>query len=117
MLSFSRWRPRHLLFAWIAYWVALLVVTLGPALIAALPVISDEKGHGSINASFGNTELSLTILRESTTVWHGSVSMLSAALWLGLPPLALWVAWMWRRTRRDAATPVRGATPTSREMV
>ena len=103
MLSLGRWSPRRLLLAWIGYWLVLLVVALGPAVVAALPVILDENGHGSINASFGNGVLSLNILRGTTTVWHGEASLLSVALWIGLPPLALWLAWMWRRAREGAA--------------
>lgn len=99
MFSLGRWRPRHLLFAWIAYWVVLLLVALGPAIVAALPVIGDEKGHGSINASFGSAGFSLTILRGSATVWQREASLLSIALWIAGPPLLLWLAWMWRRAR------------------
>ena len=99
MFSLGRWRPRHLMFAWIAYWVALLLVALGPAIVAALPVIGDEKGHNSINASFGSAGFSLSILRGSTTVYQREASLLSIALWIAGPPLLLWLAWMWRRAR------------------
>ena len=32
--SFARWRPRHLLLSWIAYWFVLGLVTVGPAIPA-----------------------------------------------------------------------------------
>jgi len=103
MLSLSRWSPRRLLLAWIAYWFVALIVALGPATIAALPVIADEHGHGSINASFGNGGFSLNVLRGSTTVWHGEASLMAIAFWFAVPPLALWVAWVWRRARAGAS--------------
>jgi len=114
MLSLGRWRPRHLLFAWITYWVVLLLAALGPAIVAALPVIGDEKGHGSINASFGSAGFSLTVLRGSTTVWQGEASVLSIALWLAGPPLLLWLAWMWRRARETSARAPREVASSSR---
>jgi hypothetical protein len=114
MLSLSRWRPRHLAFAWIAYWIALLLVSLGPAITAALPVIGDEKGHGSISASFGSAGFSLSVLCGSTAVWRGEASLLSIALWVAGPPLLLWVAWMWRRARETASPPARGVASSPR---
>ena len=116
MLSLNRWRPRQLLLAWIAYWVVLLIVALGPAVVAALPLIAGEKGHGSINASFGDAGLSLTVVRAGATVWQGSVGVLAAALWVAGPPLLLWLAWMWRRARSHTsptAHEVASSTPSS----
>lgn len=101
MFSLSRWRPRHLLMSWVAYWIVLLAVTLGPAALAALPVLADKNGHGTINASFSDFVVSLTITHESTTVWHGSAHMLAIALWIAGPPLILWSLWMSRRARPE----------------
>jgi hypothetical protein len=110
MLSLSRWRPRHLLLAWVAYWAALFAVTLGPAVIAAISVINDTQGHSSINASFGDGSFVLTIARGATTVWHGSAHALAIALWVGVPPLLLWALWLSRRQRVNPA-------PAAREVV
>jgi hypothetical protein len=110
MLSFSRWRPRHLLLSWIGYWILLVAVTLGPAVLAALPVIRDDSGHGSINASFSNLVFSLTITNGPTTVWQGTANLLTIALCVAGPPLLLWILWLNQRARhRD---PVRRAAPT-----
>jgi len=99
VLSLSRWRPRHLLLAWAAYWLVLLVVTLGPAVVAALRLTSDPNAHGNISANFGDSRFSLTIARDATTIWQGSAHVITIALWVGIPPLVLWALWVSRRSR------------------
>lgn len=95
-----RWRPRHLLLSWISYWLLLAGVTLGQAVPAILKATS-AGGKGSINGSFGDQGLSLTVLADGATQWSGSASFTTIALWLVGPPLLLWLVWFARRTPRD----------------
>lgn len=41
------------------------------------------------------------IVKESgRTTWSGSTHLLAAALWLAVPPLVLWVLWLFARGTR-----------------
>ena len=98
-LSLSRWRPIHLLLGWGAYWAALLVAALGPAMPAILSA-TREGAHGEINANFGNSVFTLTVKELGKLTWSGSVHAFTAALWIGIPPLVLWLFWV--RARSEA---------------
>lgn len=93
-LSFHRWRPRHLLLAWSAYWVALVLVALSPALIAAWRLSRQPDGHGSANLSFANGTLSANIVEAGRTTWAGSIAVLTLGLLVAVPPLFLWLVWL-----------------------
>ena len=108
MSFLSRWRPYQLLLAWIAYWVLLLAVTLGPALPAILRA-TREGGHGEINASFGDAIMSFTVKEAGQITWTGSAHFLTATLWIALPPLALWVLWL--RARSGATREMSAVQP------
>ena len=99
MSFLSRWRPHHLLLAWAGYWVLLLMAALGPALPAILRATRGEGNHGEINASFGDAGLSLVVKEMGAVTWSGSIHLLPAALWVALPPLALWLLWLRARSR------------------
>ena len=92
-LSLSRWRPYQLLGAWVAYWLGLLLVALGPAVPAILRA-TREGVKGEINASVGDAMLSFTVKEAGQVTWSGSVHLLTAALWLAVPPLVLWLFWL-----------------------
>jgi hypothetical protein len=96
LFSLSRWRPVHLLASWVAYWVALLLVTLGPAIPAVLRA-TRSGGHGEVSANFGNGVLSFVVKEAGRTTFSGSVPMLTAALWLAVPPLVIWTLWLYAR--------------------
>lgn len=104
IFSLSRWRPRHLLASWLAYWAALILVALGPA-IPAIWRVTRPDAHGSINGSFGDGLLKLTVMDSGTVVWEGAVRVLIATCWLGVPPLLLWLAWVIARSRARTPTP------------
>jgi hypothetical protein len=107
MSFLSRWRPYQLLLAWTAYWVVLLAATLGPALPAILRATNAGGNHGEINASFSSTVLSFTVKEMGQITWTGSVHFLTAALWVAIPPLVLWVLWL--RARSETAREMRAA--------
>jgi hypothetical protein len=55
-LGLSRWKPRHLLAAWSAYWAGLVLVELGPAIVLILRVALPAGAKGSVSASFGDQD-------------------------------------------------------------
>ena len=93
LLSLSRWRPIHLLLGWCAYWSALLIIALGPAVPAILRATAPN-AKGEINASLGDTGFVLTVKEAGKITWSGSIHVLTAALWIGIPPLVLWALWL-----------------------
>lgn len=103
-LSLSRWRPTHLLVGWGAYWAGLLIVALGPAIPAILSATRDGS-RGEVNASFGNSVFSLTVKELGKVTWSGSVHAFTAALWIGIPPLVLWLLWLRARSGATRAEP------------
>lgn len=106
LFSLSRWRPQHLFLAWAGYWIALVAVTLGPAVPSILRATSSS-GKGEISANFGDGVFSLVVKQAGQVLWSGSVHFLTAALWLALPPLILWLLWLRARSgtvSREAST-------------
>src|SRR6478735_5996263 len=98
----SQWKPRHLLAAWSTYWAGLVLVTLGPALIAIMRVTMPKGAKGTVAASFDNSLFSLVVKSGEATIWSGSAPATSLALWIAGPPLLLWLAWLATRpARRD----------------
>jgi hypothetical protein len=100
--SLGRWRPRHLLLAWVAYWLVLLATVMRPALLNVMSALTAPDGHGSISASMANGVASLSV-KADALVWTGSASLTSIALWIAGPPLLLWALWVAARPRPVAA--------------
>jgi hypothetical protein len=92
--TFRRWRPRSLLLAWSVYWIGLVVVALGPAILALWRMSRQTGVHGSANAGMANGVLSANIVEAGRTTWAGSVSVLTLALLVAIPPLVLWLVWL-----------------------
>jgi hypothetical protein len=105
-LSLSRWRPVHLFVAWMIYWIALVAVAVGPA-VPAMIRATTPNAKGQISAAVGDEGLSLIVKQSGVTTWSGSVHLLTAALWLAVPPLILWL--IWTATRRAPTREVLGA--------
>ena len=102
-LSPRRWRPRHLVLSWCAYWIALVLAKLGPALVAGWRVSQVPAGHGSMNASMGDGNISATIVEAGRTTWSGSMSILNLTLLIAVPPLVLWLVWLLGPSRTNNA--------------
>jgi hypothetical protein len=100
--SLSRWRPWHLIVAWIAYWIALIVVGLGTPLRMILGGLAAPPGQGAVNASFSDGMVSL-VVKAGASSYTGSASLLSVALWVAIPPLLLFVLWAATRSSPAAA--------------
>ena len=101
-LSFRRWKPGQLLAGWAAYWAGLIGVTLGPAIGASWRATKLPEGHGSIEAGFTNGTVHFNVIEDGVKTFAGTTSITTALLWLALPPLVLWVAWLILRERPDA---------------
>jgi hypothetical protein len=110
LFSLSRWRPVHLFLGWCAYWTALLIVTIGPAVPAILRATAPN-AKGEINASYGDAGFVLTVKEAGKLTWSGSVHGLTAALWIGIPPLVLWALWLRARPRRSTINATASSSP------
>src|SRR5712672_1249743 len=115
-LPFKRWKPWQLLLAWSGYWVALALVTLGPALVAGWRMSQRPDGHGSANASMANGILSANIVDSGRTAWAGSISILTLALLVALPPLLIWLVWLAGSSRTMHADDIAAGRKTKREL-
>jgi hypothetical protein len=98
-LSLRRWKPGQLLLGWATYWVGLVGATMSPGILASWRATRLPEGHGSINASFDNGTLNYTVIEDGVKTWVGTTSFTSALLWIIVPPLLLWVAWLIVRER------------------
>jgi hypothetical protein len=110
-LGLSRWKPRHLLAAWSAYWAGLILVKLGPVIVLILRVALPAGAKGSVAAAFGDGGLRLDVTNAGANVWTGSISVVSLALLLGGPPLLLWLAWLMARPARPLDAPLDVTAP------
>src|SRR5436189_5434050 len=90
-----------LIASWSLYWLLLIGVKAGPAIAAILRATrgAGPQGSNSVNLSYGDGGFTLTATRLGETLYQGSISTLSLVLWIGVPPLLLWVAWAVLRKR------------------
>jgi len=100
MLTLPEWRPRHLLAAWIAYWILLLLGWLAPA-IPMLFRLSRPGGHGTASIAANDGVLSAVIAAGGQT-WTRAVGYGTLTALVVLPPLLLWLLWVAVRPRRVA---------------
>ena len=107
--SLRGWRPRHLLLAWIAYWILALLIAFRSGLAAIWRVTSDPDAHGSIAAGVTDGVFSMTVTDATGVIWQGSASLMSILLWFAGPPLLIFLLWLAVRPR--AAEPVLAAPP------
>ncbi|MGH7623612.1 MAG: hypothetical protein ACREMU_14815 [Gemmatimonadaceae bacterium] len=107
--SFRRWRPRELVGWWIVYWVLLVVVGLRGLWGPLWRLMREGKGGSTasvaLNAS-SSTGISLTLSLSGRTLYAGSISLVALALWIAIPPLLAWLAWVAARQRDEAAREV-----------
>jgi hypothetical protein len=101
--SLRRWRAGHLLIAWGAYWLLLLLVGLRKETLAIWRVITHPDAHGNISAGITDGVFQLSITGSDGTVLERSISLVTMLLWVAGPPLLLWVAWLLTRPRGAGA--------------
>jgi hypothetical protein len=95
----KRWRPTTLLAWWVGYWLALAVFGLWPAWAAIWRATHASGGKSDVSFNVGDNGCSLTVHLNGHTTYAGTVSFLSLALFVAVPPLLLWVLWLAQRPR------------------
>ena len=98
-----RFRVRNLLLGWTAYWLALIVVGLSPAIIAIRRLASLGPGRGNVNAGVSDTGMYATVIQDGVTIYHGSISLLAVALLVAVPPLVMWAVFVIAAARTNDA--------------
>ena len=109
ILDIRRWNVRHLVSASVAYWAGLAAVWLAPFSIAAAKLANLGDNRGTASVSFGNAGLTLTALKDGATIYTSTAPLLQIVLWIAVPPLALWIAWLVTRPSRADAAALRAA--------
>jgi len=100
MLGFlKRWRPATLFASWAAYWIALVLVTMWPALSAIWTATHAPPDTGNVSCNFSNWVFSLVVTTGGRNLYTGSAHLLTIALLVGGPPLILWALWLAQRQR------------------
>lgn len=104
MFQLQRWSAGALLGSWLAWWGALVGVSIGPGLLRALRLGREPGMHGSMSASFDRGHLQLIVQNavDAAGSWTFDTSMSTALAWIAIPPLALWLLWLLGRPHRDA---------------
>jgi len=92
-----------LIASWVLYWLLLIGIKAGPAIAAIVRATQGKGPEGSSNVSlsYGDGGFTLDVTRLGASVYQGSISTLSLVLWIGVPPLLLWVAWAVLRRREE----------------
>jgi hypothetical protein len=108
-LSLRHWRPRHLLAAWVVYWILALLVAMRSGIATIWRVTTDPDAHGNISAGVTDGVFSISVSDATGTVWQSSASLMTILLWFAGPPLLLFLLWLAVRPR--AAEPVLSAPP------
>jgi hypothetical protein len=96
LFSLSKWRLPHLLLLWAGYWLALIVINLGPA-IAAAGVATRAPGDNtsSVTLNWGTEAgISASVIHHGETLWAGATTIAAVIGWLVIPPLVLWIIWL-----------------------
>lgn len=100
MFSLGRWKPGQLLSSWGVYWAGLVALKLGPAIREMWRVTQLPEGHGSINAGFDNGVINVSVLEDGVKTFAGSAPFSTILLWVLVPPMALWLVWLFVRVRQ-----------------
>src|SRR5689334_4374918 len=88
-------RPRAIFTSWLIYWICLLIVGLAPAIAAIWKATrGPDDNKSSVNVSFGNGVFDLKVVKEGLPTYTGSIHLLTAALWIAVPPLLIWLLWV-----------------------
>lgn len=97
-LRLADWRPGHLLLAWCAYWVALVLIAVAPALPTLWRLRQNDTG-GTASISFGDKGLEL-LVSQGGNEWTRVIGVGVIAASVAIPPLLLWALWLRAQKRR-----------------
>ena len=107
-LTPRKWGWRSLVGSWVAYWAGLAAVTLGPFGVYIWKMAQQGAGnHGNVSLSLGDAGIQLTALRDGASAFTATVGVVPFALWVTVPPLAMWALWLMLRpsTRQNDTLP------------
>jgi len=104
MFRLERWSAAALFGTWVAWWAALIGVTIGPGLLRAIRVMRLPGTHGTASASFENSHLLFKVVDGAgpAGTWTFNTSFGTALAWIAVPPLVLWLLWIVSRPRRQS---------------
>lgn len=91
--SLRQVRPIHLALGTLAYWAGLALVKLSHPLLVAWRLTHLPPGQSSIEASYSESAIHVTMKQLEAVVWSGSISAGSLILWLFGPPALIIGAW------------------------
>lgn len=100
----GRFQVRHLVYSWLAYWTALAAWALGPAAVV-LRQLSRDGTHGEASVGITDSLLNLSVAAEGAIAWSASVSLLTLALAIAVPPLLLCGWWLFAATSQPDERP------------
>jgi len=106
-LDIRRWKLGQLVGVSAGYWAVLAAAALGPFSRAVYTIGRLGGERGTATGSFNDGIVTLTALKDGIAVYTGSESILQIALWIALPPLGLWLAWLSTRPSRAHARELR----------
>lgn len=98
---FSRWKPKHLLGAWVIYWLGLATSVLWRPVWLFLGFEADH-GTASVSGGLTNLDLGVTLTLNDAQVWSLTAPAWEWTFWLVGPPLLLWALWLKARPSRRA---------------
>lgn len=104
MSLLRRLRPRHLLSLWIGWWIVLVGSWIIPALPAIQRVRSAPKDASHLTIGINGDFITGRALLHDQVLWDSQIGFTAFLLWVSVPPLLLFLAWL-------AARPHRGSTP------
>jgi hypothetical protein len=99
-LSLRAWRPAQLFTAWSVYWAGLLTFSLREVIAAGF---NATQNGGAITGGLSGSRVSVTVTQKAAETLEWSAGSAEMALWVAVPPLLLWAAWL-IATRRTADT-------------
>jgi hypothetical protein len=98
LFRLSTWRPEHLLAAWCAYWLALPLIWIAPAL-PTLYRVSKPDAHGNASLSYGDGAFRYVVSAAGQPDLTSRVGVTTTLVLAAIPPLVLWALWL-RAQRR-----------------
>lgn len=91
---------RPLVGSWIAYWLVIAAVKLGPAAFAIWRATRGPSGSARVDASYGDGQLTLNVMAQGVKTYTGAASLLEIGAWVAGPPLIAWAVWAISRRRK-----------------
>jgi hypothetical protein len=91
---------RPLIGSWVAYWLVIAGVKLGPAALAIWRATRGPDGSARVDASYDNGQVLLNVTDQGVKTYTGSASLLEIGAWIAGPPLIAWAVWAISRRRK-----------------